>query len=189
MNELQRQITSYFNTPNEVSELLAQSFEKEELKKNDFHTHLGSRKIKLSFIKSGYLRLYRSSEKKEITHWVSSPGEMITDLSATLMNGVSSSNIQAITDCSLYSINHEEYMRLPEVIPNWHEIEKLLLAKCFIAIESRVFTFLSMTSEERYEHLLQNNPGLFASVPQQYIASMLGMTPETFSRIRKKSIS
>ena len=53
-------------------------------------------------------------------------------------------------------------------------------------MEERIFTHLSMTTEERYLHFFENNKELFRQAPLQYIASMLGMTPETFSRIRNK---
>jgi hypothetical protein len=54
-------------------------------------------------------------------------------------------------------------------------------------LEDRILTYLSMTAEERYNHLFNFNPELFNQVHLQYIASMLGMTPETLSRLRKKA--
>ncbi|WP_229239031.1 hypothetical protein [Emticicia sp. C21] len=65
----------------------------------------------------------------------------------------------------------------------------MFIAKCFTMLEDRIFSHLSMTAEERYNFFFQNNKELFNQVPLQYIASMLGMTPETFSRIRRKAIS
>jgi CRP-like cAMP-binding protein len=56
-------------------------------------------------------------------------------------------------------------------------------------MESRVFDLISLTAEDRYKSLFEQNRELFNQVPLQYIASMLGMTPETFSRIRKKQSS
>lgn len=53
-------------------------------------------------------------------------------------------------------------------------------------IEDRIFSHLSMTAEERYDLYFEHNRALFNQVPLQYIASVLGMTPETFSRIRKR---
>jgi CRP-like cAMP-binding protein len=67
-------------------------------------------------------------------------------------------------------------------------LEKLFIAKCFAILEDRIFSHLSMTAEERYHFFFGNNKVLFNQVPLQYIASMLGMTPETFSRIRKRQL-
>ncbi|HEY1033150.1 MAG TPA: cyclic nucleotide-binding protein, partial [Flavipsychrobacter sp.] len=77
---------------------------------------------------------------------------------------------------------------LGESIPEWHKLEKLFIAKCFIILEERVNSHLFMTAEERFQQLLSLQPDLFNQVPLQYLASMLGMTPETMSRLRKKSL-
>jgi hypothetical protein len=68
-------------------------------------------------------------------------------------------------------------------------MEKQFITSCFVAIEDRIFQHLSLSAEERYDELFEQNKELFNHVPLQYIASMLGMTPETFSRIRSKKIS
>ncbi|MGS0527187.1 Crp/Fnr family transcriptional regulator [Zobellia nedashkovskayae] len=98
-------------------------------------------------------------------------------------------NIQALTDCELYTINKENYALLNSVVPNWAEMEKQFIAGCFVQLEERVFSHLSLSAEERYNQLFENNKALFNQVPLQYLASMLGMSPETFSRIRNKKIS
>jgi CRP-like cAMP-binding protein len=76
-----------------------------------------------------------------------------------------------------------------KVVPKWNDFEKLFVSKCFVMLENRVFDFISLTAEERYKKLFDTNRELFNQVPLQYLASMLGMTPETFSRIRRKMIS
>ncbi len=75
-----------------------------------------------------------------------------------------------------------------DLVPKWHELEKMFLVRCFTIMEDRIFSHLSMSAEERYQFFFQHNQELFNQVPQQYLASMLGMTPETFSRIRKKQL-
>jgi CRP-like cAMP-binding protein len=83
----------------------------------------------------------------------------------------------------------DNYQNIGAVVPEWHELEKFFIAKCFLNLEDRVYTFLSMTAEERFHHFYEQKQELFNLVPLQYIASMLGMTPETLSRIRKKLTS
>jgi CRP/FNR family transcriptional regulator, anaerobic regulatory protein len=63
----------------------------------------------------------------------------------------------------------------------------MFIVRCFKALEDRVFGHLSMSAEERYLYFFENNKELFNQVPLLYIASMLGMTAETFSRIRKRN--
>jgi len=84
------------------------------------------------------------------------------------------------------TITQTNYHKLCKEFPKWNAIEKRFIVKCFAMIENRVFSHLSMTAEERYDLYFEQNRALFNQVPLQYIASVLGMTPETFSRIRKR---
>lgn len=188
-NELSNYIRSVFDTSAEHSEKIATYFKTEQLPRNSYHTHYGDRFGKLSFVKSGYLRIYKQAENKEVTQWVSSPGEFTADLGTLLFEQPARFSIQAITDCELFTIDYADYQSIHEVIENWDQLEKLFLGKCFLTLEERVFNFIALSAEERYEYLNLAKPELFSHVPQQFIASMLGMTPETFSRIRKKRIS
>ncbi|MGL1885077.1 MAG: Crp/Fnr family transcriptional regulator [Reichenbachiella sp.] len=189
MNQLVQYITSYFGFNDADAKKLSELFVESKLAKDQYHTKAGKYNAKLSFIKSGYLRIYALHEGKEITQWISSEGEFTTDLSSLIFQAPAKFNIQALTDCELYTISTENYQRIGELMPNWGELERLFLSKCFVTLEERVFSFLSLSAEQRYDMLFQNKKELFNQIPLLYLASMLGMTPETMSRIRKKSIS
>lgn len=189
MNELDGWIQSYFETTEEYSRKIKDLFQEVHLKRDEFHTEIGQRFGALSFIKSGYLRIYVQTENKEVTQWVSSPGEACTELNSLIFEQPARWNIQAMTDCELYTLSHENYHRAQSEIAIWKDLEKALMAKCFMTMESRVLHFISMSAEERYQHLMDHRPEIIQFVPQQYIASILGMTPETLSRIRRKIIS
>ena len=189
MNTLENHIQTYLGIPDSHLKTMATLFEPTQLAKGDFYTKTGSYHANLSFIKSGYLRIFETKDDKEVTQWISSPDEFVTDLGTLVFDAPARRNIQAITDCELYTISREDYRRIGNLITQWPELEKRFLSKCFMILEDRVFNFISMTSEERYEQLFSYKRELFNQVPLQYIASMLGMTPETLSRIRKKTIS
>jgi CRP-like cAMP-binding protein len=190
MTELEQNITTYFGMMREDSlQAVSSRFHIETLKKGDYFLKTGKPCNKLSFIKSGLLRIYKQTENKEVTQWISTQGYFVTDLSSLLFATPARWTIEALTDAELFTISGEDYKSIGNVVPNWHELEKLFIAKCFAFLEDRVFTHLSMTAEERYTHFFEYNKELFNQVPLQYIASMLGMTPETFSRIRNKQLS
>jgi CRP-like cAMP-binding protein len=189
MNDLEQYIQHYFGIEDHNIRDLATLFKLERLQKDTYFTQEGNACNKLSFVKSGFLRVFRYVDGKDITQWISTQGDFTTDLSGLIFNQASRWNIQAMTDCELYTIYADDYNNLSTVIPLWDHIEKLFLAKCFITIEERVFSFLSMTAEERYLFLFNYKSELFNQVPLHQIASMLGMTPETLSRIRNKRLS
>ncbi|QQY84031.1 Crp/Fnr family transcriptional regulator [Tamlana sp. s12] len=164
-------------------------FKEEILKKGEYFTKSGQYCEKLSFQRSGFIRVFANANDKEITQWISCKGYFITDLYSFAFKQRARWNIQALTDCALYTIDKENYALLNKLLPNWVELEKQFIASCFVQLEDRVFSHLSLSAEERYDKLFESNKVLFNQVPLQYIASMLGMSPETFSRIRNKKIS
>ncbi|MBD0830744.1 Crp/Fnr family transcriptional regulator [Aestuariibaculum sediminum] len=170
----------------EEFQILNSFFYSETLSKNDFFTQSGSYCKKLSLVKTGFLRIYALSEGKEITHWISTPDYFITEISSFFFNQPSRWYIQALTPVELLTIDKQNYNKLCESVPKWKDIESQFIAKCFAILENRVFTHLSMSAEERYHLYFQENKALFNQVSLQYLASVLGMTPETFSRIRKR---
>ncbi len=190
MTEIELYVKSYFDVENKDVSKIAELFKPTQIKKGDYFMKLGGKSKGLSFVQNGFLRMYGydPNDEKEVTQWICTTGTFVTELSSLIFETPSRWNIQALTDCELYAISHHDYQRIGELIPNWVSLEKLFISKCFVAMENRIFSHLSMSAEERYNMLFEQNSELFNQVPQQHIASMLGMTPETFSRIRKKKI-
>jgi CRP-like cAMP-binding protein len=187
MTELEQNIKSYFGVIKQDDlQTISSLFHLTTIKKGDYFLKTGKPCDKLSFIQSGLLRIFITTDGKEVTQWISTSGYFVTDLSSLLFESPARWTIQALTDSVLYTINREDYKTIGNLVPQWHELEKLFIAKCFTILEDRIFSHLSMTAEERYNLFFENNKELFNQVPLQYIASMLGMTPETFSRIRKR---
>lgn len=161
-------------------------FKCKTLERGEFLIQEGQTCHVMCFVKSGLLRIFAHGDGKEITQWISTPGYFTTEVASFMFQYPSRFNIQALVDCELYSIQREDYNQLAEVIPTWNQIEKRFLIHCFITLENRVFNHLSLTATERYQQFYETHKTLWNQVPLQYIASMLGMTPETFSRIRNE---
>lgn len=188
-NELEEYIKSYFGVV-QIDELktISSYFKLNKVEKGAYYLKEGKLTTELSFVQNGLMRVYVDEEDKEVTQWISLKGHFITDLSSFVFKSESRWNIQALVDSEIYTISSEDYEKLGEVIPKWHVLEKLFIVRCFGLMEDRIYTHLSMTAEERYQFFFENNKELFNQVPLKYIASMLGMTPETFSRVRKKQL-
>ena len=189
MTELQQYIRTYFGISKEDMKKVEELFFETELKKGDYFIKTGQYCEKMSFVQSGFIRVFANAGDKEITQWISRKGYFLTDLYSFIFKQRARWNMQALSDCTLYTIQKENYEKLKHLVPDWAEIEKRFIAGCFVTLENRVFTHLSLSAEERYDTLFKSDRELFNQVPMQYLASMLGMSPETFSRIRSKKIS
>lgn len=189
MNELQKNIASLFEVNTEDLKTISAFFHPIQMSKGEYFLQSGEYANRMGFIQSGMMRELVNLPDKEVTKWIATPGYFVTDLSSFLFHEPAKSTLQALTPCELYVISKEDYSSLGNVVSSWNTVEKLFLAKCFATMSERILTFISMTAEERYHELWNSNKELFNQVPLQYLASMLGMTPETLSRLRKKSIS
>ncbi len=188
MTALTNYIQSYFGVEQSFLNEIAQLFEEKVIPKGSYFIQEGRYNIGLGFITEGYLRIYGNMDGKEVTQWISGPGDFITDLGSLVFDTPAKKNIIALEECVLYYIDKEKYHHLNTIVPKWEMLEKRFIAKCFMTLEDRIYSFLSMNAEERYHFLFEYRPELFHSVPLQFLASLLGMTPETFSRIRNKNL-
>ena len=160
-------------------------FEPVKISQGEFFLKSGRNCRQMAFIESGYMRMYDIVEGKEITFWIGSNGKFITSLSSFIFETNNIWNIQAITDCKLYIINRENHFKLSKNQPKWLEFDNKLLAHSFALLEKNMFSQLHTTAKQRFHNLLNEEPELFLNVPLQYIASMIGITPESLSRLRK----
>ena len=188
MTEFEKYIQTYFGVDKDELTTMSSFFKPVTLKKGDYFLKTGRHCDRLGFLQTGIIREFVIINDKEITKWISTKGYFVVDLSSFVFDQRARWNIQALTDCELYKMESQDYQKIGRVIPRWVELEKLFIAKCFTVLEDRIISHLSMTAEERYHQLFNFNAELFNQVPLQYLASMLGMTPETLSRLRKKAV-
>jgi CRP-like cAMP-binding protein len=186
MSQLKNHIISTFGFSTQEFEAVEGVFKPLEIEKGAFFLKQDQYSKQLGFVESGILREFLYINDKEITKWFSTPGYFAVDLTGFMHNQKSKVSYQALTDTRLLTISKEDYHSIGEKIPAWDKLEKLFLTKCFSVLENRVIAHLAMNAEERYNQLFEFQPALFNQVPLNYLASMLGMTPETLSRIRSK---
>ncbi|MFV1450445.1 Crp/Fnr family transcriptional regulator [Maribacter sp. HS] len=185
MEQLRNCISNQIKIDKESLESIVSAFDIQTIKKGEFFIKSGRICQEMAFIQSGYLRMYDIADGKEITFWIGSNGKFITSLSSFIFKSENFWNIQAVTDCTIFVIKRQKHFELCKQQPKWLEFDNLLLAHSFALLEKSMFSQLHTTAQQRFENLLNDEPALFNHVPLQYIASMLGITPESLSRLRK----
>jgi CRP-like cAMP-binding protein len=140
-----------------------------------------------AFIEKGILRSYTTDERgHENVMQFAFEGWWITDLSSFLLGAQSTYTIEAVEDSELLLLTGLAREELMNAIPAFERYQRLLLQNAYIALQSRVNAALTSTAEEKYTQLALAYPAIIARIPQHMIASYLGLTPETLSRVRKQ---
>lgn len=186
MSELKKHIIETFGFTESEFQEIKDFFQPKEIKKGDYFLKEGQYVRQMGFVEKGILREFLYVNEKEVTKWFSTSGYFAVDLSSFLFDQKSKVSYQAITDVELLVFSKENYSKISARVSRWDKLEKMFLAKCFTVLENRVVSHLALSAEERYNQLFTFNPTLFNEVPLNQIASMLGMTAETLSRIRKQ---
>jgi CRP-like cAMP-binding protein len=186
MSELKKHIIQTFEFNESEFEQIKDFFKPKVILEGDYFLKEGQYVRQMGFVEMGILREFLYVKDKEVTKWFSTSGYFAVDLSGFLFDQKSKVSYQAITDVELLTISKEDYNKISTRVPRWDKLEKMFFAKCFRVLENRVVSHLALNAEERYTQMFALNPTLFNEVPLNQIASMLGMTAETLSRIRKK---
>ncbi len=156
------------------------------IKKKEFLLKAGEVSKQFAFVLKGGFRTY-SIDKTGEEHilqfsledwWVNDAYSALTQKPSTLF-------IEALEDSELYIIDNQALEKLYAEIPKFERYFRILAQNRFIALQERLNGELSASAEERYLDLLNRYPTLPQRVPQQYIASYLGIQPPSLSRIRK----
>ncbi len=136
-------------------------------------------------IRKGVVRAFAPQEERDITFWFGEEGETILSMRSYVEHKKSYEHIELLADCDLYELKIEKLQELYQQdihIANWG---RKLAEKELLKIESRMIAAELLSAKERYEALLSQFPSLVQRVPLKYIASYLGITQVSLSRIRK----
>ncbi|MBI3004590.1 MAG: Crp/Fnr family transcriptional regulator [Ignavibacteriales bacterium] len=167
--------------------LCSKFFTPRKVKKRQFLLQEGDVCRSLAFVNSGCLREYTVDHKGEehiiqfaIKDW------WISDLNSYLSGAASTHNIDAMQDSEVLLLEKEARDGMFASVPKMERFFRLLLEANHVAIHRRINESLSVSAEERYLRFLKTYPALAEQIPQSQIASYLGITPQSLSRIRKE---
>lgn len=157
------------------------------IKKGEFLLRSGEVCMYIFFVNKGLLRSYTidKSGKEHIIQFASE-GWMITDRSSSFFNESSDLYIDAIEDSEVYFLDESFLQKLSCLSPEFIKNNTQALHNHIRNLQDRVNMLLGATAEERYLKFIKMYPNILARIPQWMVASYLGITPESLSRVRKQ---
>jgi CRP/FNR family transcriptional regulator, cyclic AMP receptor protein len=112
----------------------------------------------------------------------------ISDIASFSEQKPSNLFIQSLEDTRLLMIDHDSKEKLFSAIPSLERVFRLMVQRSYSVLESRFYATIAHSAEERYQDFLERYPDISNRVPQTQIASYLGITPESLSRIKSKMV-
>jgi CRP-like cAMP-binding protein len=171
----------------EEFQFVENAFSAKKIKKKQFLLHAGSICQYMAFIVKGAMRQYTIDDKGiehiarfGIEEWWMSDRESYVSLTPSRYN------IEALEDCDLLVATNEKMISLKAHSPLFVRLGQILDEKSYIASQKRIDVTISYTAEEKVIYMMENHPQFMHRFPQNMLASYLGLTPETLSRVRKQ---
>ena len=138
------------------------------------------------FLEKGCLRGFYNLDGKEVTYWFAFEDTFVTSLYSFISRKPSVENIQLIVDCTLWSISYENVQKLYDQHQDIERLGRIMNERYYVMLEERFVSNHFKEAKERYENLMTTSPHILQRVPLGYVASYLGISQETLSRIRSK---
>ncbi|NAS29495.1 cyclic nucleotide-binding domain-containing protein [Flavobacteriaceae bacterium R38] len=161
-----------------------------EVKKGDVFLKQGQKCDYFYFVIDGLIRMYYYDlDGNEVTHWFSSQNMMVTSPDSFFQKNENILNLEALEDSKLLLITYEHIEIASKEIPGFNSLFRKLLVDFIVKMSRRVMGIHTQSAEYRYLKLIEQYPNIFHRTKLSHIASYLGITIQSLSRIRKKLIS
>ncbi|MES2519280.1 MAG: Crp/Fnr family transcriptional regulator [Bacteroidota bacterium] len=180
-------IQSNLPVSKQILEDIAQHFEYTTISKNEYFLKEGTISNNYLFLAEGFMRAFtHDTDGNEVTTYFYPNNRVVFEASSFFMRTISTENIQALSDCKGYSITFEKLNMLFHSVPAFREFGRAMLVKEFVAFKQRTLAMINKSAEERYANLINTNKEIFQYAQLKQIASYLGVTDTSLSRIRKE---
>ena len=184
MDALEREISKLSLLSPEVMQVFLNAWQRWQVLKDHFLVREHEVCDYIFFIKKGMARIYYYKNEKEITEWIAKDEEFFLSIISFFERKSSRLIIQVLEPAEVMGIHYNDLTRLAS---QYHEIETLfrkMLTFSLILSQYRMDSIQFETAQQRYDKLMKDSPQIIQRVPLSYIASFLGVTLETLSRIR-----
>ena len=164
---------------------ITSSFTPKTIKKGKYLLKAGDICKDFIFIKTGCIRMFYLSDSIEISAWFSLSNSMAMEVQSFITQAPSICFLQTIEDSEIYTLSKTKLEDLYRTQPKTQELMRKIWESALVLVIPRFSSLQNDTAEKRYLELLKK-PELMRQIPQKYLASFIGVTPTSLSRIRKK---
>lgn len=169
------------------AQILLKAAKSESIKKKEIIFEEGSKDTTLYFLRKGLVRMYHIKDNgDEITFNLIPEYNIVANFEFIVMQSSSKFYYETLEDCSFFSIDYNEVEKIISNNPKLESNRKFFLRRIVKNSAERVQSFVLMNPEERYIKFVKDNPNFTNRVPDKYIAHVIGITPVSLSRIRKR---
>lgn len=186
MQRIIRNIESIIRPCREEKAALVAILKPRLLEKNQHFLQEGEVCKTIAFIEKGSVRLYYALGERDICKDFLFENAIIGSLASFFSQTPSMLHVAALEETYILEMSYQDVMHLYDSYPSWQKLGRIIAQDQFVKSERREASLLKDSPEIRYKNLIEEHPKVFKRVPLQYIASYLGITPETLSRYRSK---
>jgi len=184
IDSLIKHIENFVNISDELASVLLEVAKPIAVEKGEFLHRPGKICKNTYFIHSGLLRIYYQKDDKEITDNFCAEGEWITSIYSFMRNIPDNFFIESLENSELLAIDLMELDKCFKEFPEMERFGRMLISKYYVELSERMLSFKFHTAKEKYQYFCNSSKNKVLRVPLGMLASFLGMTQETLSRVR-----
>jgi CRP-like cAMP-binding protein len=186
MEALIKYILQFGNLNQQQIDLITSKATEQEIKKDDYFSEAGKIARRVGFVLDGIVRVcYYNNKGEEITKYFIEENNLVVDLESFNNEIASTAYVQAVTDCRLIVFSKKGWQELLNTIVGWDAVVHKIISKALMQKVERRSPLVSEDATTRYLRFLEIYPTVVNRIPLSFIASYLGVTQSSLSRIRK----
>ena len=183
-NQILNNIKTFVSLNEQEEQAFLDILEVKSLKKKEFLLQEGQVCDKIIFINSGCFRVFYNADGEETTVQFFFSDSWYTDYESFLMGNPTRENLQALEECQVVQFKKQDLLKLYITHPVFEKVGRVFAENAFLGVYTLYKMKTNDEPEQRYLNLLKQRPEVVEKIPQHYIASYLGVKPESLSRIR-----